>query len=66
MPRGKGKKKGKHGFQSKAQWRYFFANPKLRRYARKKAHQTPGGPKLRYRRLPARKSPKGSRLIKRF
>lgn len=39
----------------KAQWRYFFANPKLRRYARKEAHETPGGPKVRYRRLPERK-----------
>lgn len=43
------------GFKSKAQWRYFFASPKLRRYARKKAHATAGGPKIRFRRLPARK-----------
>lgn len=44
------------GFKSKAQWRYFFANPRLRaRYARRKAHATKGGPVTRYRRLPARK-----------
>jgi hypothetical protein len=43
------------GFKSKAQWRYFYANPRLRRYARRKAHATKGGPKVRYRRLPARK-----------
>ena len=39
------KKKGKghhmpHGFVSKAQMRYFFANPKLRaKYAKKEAHK---------------------------
>jgi hypothetical protein len=43
------------GFRSRAQWRLFFASPKLRRYARRKAHATPGGPIVRYRRLPARK-----------
>lgn len=43
------------GFQSRAQWRFFFASPKLRRYARKDAHETAGGPVVRYRRLPARK-----------
>lgn len=43
------------GFKSKAQWRYFFANPKLRRYAKRKARATPGGKKIRYDRLPARK-----------
>ncbi len=43
------------GFKSKAQWRYFFANPRLRKYARRKAHETAGGPKIRYRRLPRRK-----------
>jgi len=46
------------GFKSKAQWRYFFANPRLRRYARKKAHATAGGPVTRYRRLPKRKGPR--------
>jgi hypothetical protein len=64
MPKGS-KKKGAHGFQSKAQWRYFFANPKLRKYARKKAHQTPGGPKVRYKRLPARKGPVTATTLKR-
>jgi len=43
------------GFKSKAQWRLFFANPRLRRYAHRKAHQTAGGKVVRYRRLPARK-----------
>jgi hypothetical protein len=51
---------GKHGhgvsgFKSKAQWRYFFSSAKLKRYAHQKAHATPGGPKIRFRRLPARK-----------
>lgn len=56
MPRGK---KGKHtGFKSKAQWRYFFANKKLRKYAHDKAHATKCGSKVRYRRLPARKGVK--------
>lgn len=43
------------GFKSKAQWRYFYANPKLRQYAHNKAEATPGGPKVRYKRLPERK-----------
>ena len=42
-------------FRSKAQWRYFFANPRLRKYAKKWARRTPGGKIVRYRRLPARK-----------
>jgi hypothetical protein len=49
------------GFKSRAQWRLFFANPKLRRWAKKKAHETPGGPKVRYRRLPYRKCAPGRR-----
>lgn len=45
-----------HGFVSKAQWRYFFANKRLRvQYAHKEAHKTPGGPVVRFRRLPLRK-----------
>jgi len=40
------------GFRSKAQWRLFFASKRLRKYAKKEAHKTPGGPKIRYRRLP--------------
>lgn len=43
------------GFRSKAQWRYFYANPRLRKYARRKAHATAGGPVTRYRRLPGRR-----------
>lgn len=46
-----------HGFYSQAQWRYFFANPKLKRYAHNAAHATPGGPKVRYHRLPVKKHP---------
>ena len=42
-------------FVSRAQWRYFFSNPRLRKYARAKAHATKGGKVVRYRRLPARK-----------
>lgn len=37
---GGGRGGGYRGFKSKAQWRYFWANPKLRKYARKKAHET--------------------------
>lgn len=55
-----------HGFYSKAQWRMFFANPRLRRYARKKAHETPGGKKIRYRRLPPRKGVAGRRTIRKL
>jgi hypothetical protein len=45
-----------HGFVSKAQWRFFFANPKLRAtFAHKEAHKTTGGPVVRFRRLPLRK-----------
>jgi len=43
------------GFRSRAQWRLFFANPRLRKWAHDKAHATPGGPKLRYKRLPERR-----------
>lgn len=52
---------GHHAFKSKAQWRLFFANPRLRRYAHDKAHATPGGKVVRYRRLPTRKSAPGVR-----
>jgi hypothetical protein len=45
--------KGSHGFASKAQWRWAFATKK--KWAHRKAHETPGGPVVRYRRLPARK-----------
>ncbi|MFG2970801.1 hypothetical protein ACGFZS_46785 [Streptomyces sp. NPDC048288] len=43
------------GFKSKAQWRLFFASPRLRQFAHRKAHATKGGPVTRYRRLPMRK-----------
>jgi hypothetical protein len=55
---------GHHAFKSKAQWRLFFANPRLRRYARDKAHATPGGKVVRYRRLPTRKSAPGARSLR--
>jgi len=62
MPKGR---RGKHkGFASKAQWRMFFANPKLRKYAHDKAHATKGGPKVRYRRLPARKRGPTARTLR--
>jgi len=43
------------GFVSKAQWRKFFADPVLSRFAHGKAHATKGGAKIRYRRLVERK-----------
>ncbi|MBS69386.1 MAG: hypothetical protein CMK98_13770 [Pseudomonas sp.] len=46
------------GFKSRAQWRKFWADPRLRKYARKKAHATKGGKIVRYRRLPERKGVK--------
>jgi hypothetical protein len=39
-----------HPFASKAQWRLFFASPRLRRWAHQKAHATPS-----YHALPRRK-----------
>jgi hypothetical protein len=49
-----GKKKSKKGkFRSKAQWRWAFANKKS--WARRWAHRTPGGKKVRYRKLPRKK-----------
>jgi hypothetical protein len=45
------------GFKSRAQWRKFFADPLLRRFAHRKAHASKGGPKVRYRVLPERKGP---------
>lgn len=41
------------GFVSRKQWRWAFATHQP--WARKKAHETAGGPKARYRRLPASK-----------
>ncbi|HEX5506190.1 MAG TPA: hypothetical protein VFW96_26465 [Thermomicrobiales bacterium] len=52
---------GRHrAFASKAQWRKFFADPLLRKWADAKARATKGGPKIRYRRLPERKRPPGA------
>lgn len=44
---------GYKGFKSKKQWRWAFATKQP--WARKKAHETKGGKKTRYRRLPASK-----------
>lgn len=44
------RKGGKAPFRSRAQWRWAFATKKS--FARRWAHKTPGGPKVRYRRLP--------------
>lgn len=67
MARRKGPGKGgvlHTGFKSKAQWRFFFADPVLRaKYAHQAAHATAGGPKVRYRRLP-RKLHAGKRVIR--
>lgn len=56
-----------HGFYSKAQWRYFFANKKLAtKYAHNAAHATQargGGPKIAYRRLPIKLHP-GKRVAR--
>jgi hypothetical protein len=41
------------GFKSKKQWRWAFASHQP--WARKKAHKTKGGKKVRYRRLPESK-----------
>lgn len=38
---------------SKAQWRFLWATKKP--FAEKWSHETAGGPKIRYRRLPERK-----------
>jgi len=45
------------GFKSKAQWRMFFANPKLRKYAKKEARKViaRAGKVTGFRSLPARK-----------
>lgn len=50
------------GFNSKAQWRYFFVNPKLKRWAHREAHKTQanrGGPKVAFRTLPDHSSMTG-------
>lgn len=70
--RKKGRGSGvKHGFVSKAQWRYFFAkgkkNPKMRKLAHKLAHRTQrykGGPKIAFRGLPARRKGPRARTLR--
>lgn len=55
---------GYRGFKSKKQWKWAWASKQP--WARKKSHQTAGGPKVRYRRLPASKHSghKGARAPK--
>lgn len=60
---GVGKKHGSYrGFKSKKQWRWAFASKQP--FADKKAHETAGGPRVRYKRLPESKHSgrKGSRV----
>jgi len=54
--------KGSHAFKSKAQWRWAFATHQT--WAHRHAHQTPGGKKIRYDRLPGRKSAPGARSLR--
>lgn len=49
----KKKRKTYAGFKSKKQWKWAFATHQP--WAHEKAHKTKGGPKVRYRRLPASK-----------
>lgn len=66
------KKAGSKPFASKAQARKFFADPKLRRFAKKKAHATGmhsevtkrTGKSAAYAKLPARKGVKRRRAKK--
>lgn len=58
-------------FKSKAQWRLFAANPKLKRYFHDKAVATTGTPahgtpqgKAAYARLPRRKGAPGARTAR--
>jgi hypothetical protein len=52
-----------HGFVSKAQWRLFYANPRLRRYAHEEAHkvQRERGKKAGFRSLPVHVAGRGRR-----
>lgn len=47
----------RHGFTSRAQWRMFFANPHLRKWAKKEAHKVIAerGKVTGFRSLPVRK-----------
>lgn len=53
---------GYRGFKSKKQWKWAWASKQP--WADKKSHETAGGPKARYRRLPESKHSgnKGSRV----
>lgn len=66
--RASSRRAGAHGFASKAQWRFFFAkahrDPRFAKWAREKAHATAGGPKVRFRRLPARKRAPSVRTVR--
>ena len=58
---------GSRPFKSKAQWRLFYANPRLRKWAHQKAHATEaagGGPKIAYRGLPTRKGGPSARTAR--
>lgn len=57
--RRKRKRSGPKRYYSKKQWRWAFANKK--EWAHRQAHRTPGGPKVRYRRLPMRSRKRKSR-----
>jgi len=68
----KAKNLGSTCFESQAQWRMFFANPRLRKYAKRKAHACGGNSKVTkalgfspaYRRLPKRKRPPTARTLR--
>ena len=61
--KGKAAKAGTRPFASQAQWRLFFANPRLRKYAKRKARASGSNSAVTkalgfspaYRRLPKRK-----------
>ena len=61
----------KHGFKSKAQWRYFYArgkkDPRFRKWAHEIAHRTQryhGGKKVGYHSLPARRRGPRARTLR--
>lgn len=68
----KAKNVGSTPFKSKAQARFFFANPRLRKYARRKAHATGMRSEITkalgyspaFRALPRRKRPPKARSLR--
>lgn len=54
-------RRGPTRFYSKAQWRWAFASHKT--WARRQARRTPGPPKIRFDRLPARTGAPGARTV---